>query len=83
MTIIMRDEAYKQSAAVGLYYFAGRIEARDANVDLAAAMKREAAGIQNSQWQGEIQRCGAALQTKTKSLEDLKTAFGGRGVGRR
>jgi len=84
MSIIMRDDAYRQSGAVGLYYFAGRIEARDPNVDLAAAMKREAARMQNSQYQGEIQRCGAAVQTKTKSLEDLKAAFGGgrRGVGR-
>jgi len=83
MTVIMKDDAYRQSATVGLYYFVGRIEARDPNLDLAQSMRREAAAMQNSQWQAEIQRCGAALQAKTKDLEDLKGAFGARGVGRR
>lgn len=83
MTVIMRDEAYRQSATVGLYYFMGKLEARDPAIDLAQAMRREASSMQNSQWQGEIQRCGAALQAKTKALEDLKGAFASRGVGRR
>jgi hypothetical protein len=83
MTVIMKDDAYRQSATVGLYYFVGRLEARDPNLDLAQSMRREAASMQSSQWQGEIQRCGAALQVKTKNLEDLKGAFGARGVGRR
>jgi hypothetical protein len=81
MTVIMRDEAYRQSAAVGIYYFAGRIEARDATVDLASAVRREAGAMQSSQYKAEIARCGAALQAKTKSLEELKGAFGHRGVG--
>lgn len=83
MTVIMRDEAYRQSATVGLYYFVGKLEARDPAIDLAQAMRREASSMQNSQWQGEIQRCGAALQAKTRALEELKGAFGARGVGRR
>lgn len=83
MTVIMRDEAFRQSATVGLYYFVGKLEARDPTIDLAQAMRREASSMQNSQWQGEIQRCGAALQAKTKALEDLKGAFAARGVGRR
>lgn len=83
MTVIMKDDAYRQSATVGLYYFVGRLEAREPTLDLAQSMRREAASMQNSQWQGEIQRCGAALQAKTKNLEDLKEAFGNRrGVGR-
>ena len=83
MTAIMRDEAYKQSATVGLYYFAGRIEARDPSVDLAQAMRREAGKMQNSEWAGEIQRCGAELQVKTKSFEAVRDAFSPRGTGRR
>jgi hypothetical protein len=82
MTLIMRDEAYKQSAAVGLYYFAGRVEARDPSLDMTQAMRREASRMQNSEWKGEIQRCGAEVQAKTKAFEDLKEAFGRRGVGR-
>jgi len=82
MTLIMRDEAYKQSAAVGLYYFAGRLEARDPSVDMTQAMRREASRMQNSEWKGEIQRCGAEVQAKTKAFEDMKEAFGRRGVGR-
>ena len=82
MTVIMRDEAARSSAAVGLYYFAGRIEVRDPALDLTSAMKREASRMQNSEWRGEMQRCGAELQAKTKSFDDLKVAFGKRGVGR-
>ena len=38
--------------------------------------------MQNMEWRGEMQRCGAALQAKTKSFDDVKAAFGQRGVGR-
>jgi hypothetical protein len=82
MTVIMRDDSYKQSATVGLYYFAGRLEARDAGLDLAQAMRREASRMQNREWQGEIQRCGAEVQAKTKAFEAVKAAFSGRGLGR-
>lgn len=82
MTVIMRDEQYRQSAGYGLYYFVGRLEARDPSLDLTSALRREAGQMQSSQWNGEIQRCAAEVQAKTKSLEDLKTAFAKRGTGR-
>ena len=82
MTVIMRDETYKQSATVGLYYFAGRLEARDAGLDLAQAMRREASRMQNRDWASELQRCGAEVQAKTKAFEAVKEAFQARGVGR-
>lgn len=83
MTVMMRDEAYRQPAALGLYYFVGRLKAREPEIELAQAMRREAAGMQNSEWKGEFQRCGAAVQAETQALEDLKGAFQSRGVGRR
>ena len=82
MTIVMRDDTYRAAGALGLYYFAGRLDARNSNIDLAAAVRREASQMRSSEYDVEIRRCNEIVQGKVKAFEDFKAAFAKRGVGR-
>ena len=82
MTIVMRDDTYRSAGALGLYYFSGRIDARNPDIDLAEAVRHEARQMQSSQYAVEIRRCNEAVQAKVKSFEAFKAAFEKRGVGR-
>jgi hypothetical protein len=68
---MLKNPAYKDAAGAGLFYFVGRIDARDPKFDLGAAMKREIGNMQTSDYVTEAQRCGAVLKQRN---EDLKAA---------
>ena len=81
MSQMAKNEAYKQWGQFGVFYFTGRLQARDPRIDLAAEIKREYRQFPASEYNDEIKRCSDALGETSRTLEDLKPDLR-RGTGR-
>ncbi len=81
MSQMAKNEAYKQWGQFGVFYYTGRLQARDAHVDLAAEIRREYRQFPASEYNDEIKRCSEALGETSRTLEDLKPDLK-RGSGR-
>jgi hypothetical protein len=66
---LLQNPAYKDAAGTGMFYFAGRLDGRDPNLDLAAAMKREIGNMATADYRTEAQRCGQALKARNEALK--------------
>lgn len=80
MTQMAKNETYKQWGQFGIFYYTGRLQARDPHVDLAAEIRREYRQFPASEYNDEIKRCSDALGETSRMLEDLKPNLR-RGVG--
>ena len=81
MSQMAKNEAYKQWGQFGIFYYTGRLQARDPQIDLAAEIKREYRQFPAAEYNGEIKRCSDALGATSRTLEDLKPDLQ-RGTGR-
>jgi hypothetical protein len=82
MSVMAKNPTYKEWATFGMFFYSGRIEGRQPDLNLASALKREAAQMRAPEYQDEIKRCSDGLGEKSRGLEALKSAFQPRGVGR-
>jgi hypothetical protein len=81
MIALMRNPQTQAAGGAGTLYFAGRIEGRDPNFDLQAALTREIGRMQLNDYGIEARRCGQLLKAKNDGLksigEGLKSKLGG------
>ena len=80
MAALAKMPAYKDGAAAGLFYYLGRLDARDPSLDLAQAMRRERMAPVDITQEGR--RCGAAVAERNKALQGMSANTPSRGVGR-
>ncbi|WP_293901158.1 hypothetical protein [Phenylobacterium sp.] len=80
MSVMGRNDTYKQWSQFGVFYYTGRLLGRDPGIDLAAAIKREVRQMAPGEYNGEIKRCSDALGETSRALEAMKPSMG-RGVG--
>lgn len=80
MSVLGQNEQYKQAAAIGSFYFAGRIEGRNPDFDLKLAIRSEAGRLGTQEYAGEIKRCGDLVRAKGEAMMGM--AVKPRGVGR-
>ena len=81
MSVMSRNEQYKQWGTFGVFYFSGRIEGRDPGYNLAEAIKREVRTIRPAEYNEVISGCSAILGEKSRAFEAMKPPAP-RGVGR-
>jgi hypothetical protein len=81
MSVMSRNETYKQWGMLGVFFYAGRIEGRKPGYDLGEAIRREVRLMPVPEYQTEIQRCSTALGEKSRAFEAMKPPAP-RGVGR-
>ena len=80
MSVMGRNEQYKSWGALGVFFYAGRIEGRTPGFDLAEAIKREVRQIPPASYNEIIQGCSALLGDKSRAFEAMKPPTP-RGVG--
>ena len=81
MSVMARNEQYKQWGTFGVFYFSGRIEGRDPGFSLADAIKREVRAMRPVEYNDEIKRCGDLLGERSRALDAMKPPAP-RGAGR-
>jgi hypothetical protein len=72
MVALGQDKSRQQAAQLGVYFFAGRLSAHAAGLDLAAEMKAEAPTLGAAELQAESRRCGPMI---TNSVQGVQTAL--------
>lgn len=81
MSVMAKNETYKEWAQFGVFFYTGRMKGRDSTVDLAAELRREYPRMPAAAYNDEIKRCNAELGDVSRGLEALRRAAP-RGVGR-
>ncbi len=61
MVALAQQKDRQEAARMGVYFFAGRINARAPGVDLAATMRAEAAQLDGKALEAEARRCGPMI----------------------
>jgi len=75
MSQMAKTETYKQWGQFGVFYYTGRLQARDPTIDLADAIKREYRRFSPAEYNDEVKRCSDGLGEVSRKLEDLKPAL--------
>jgi hypothetical protein len=78
---LVSNPVYRDAAATGIFYFLGRVEGREPNLDIADALKQTRKGMGSADLASEGQRCGAALKARNESLKAMSAGGLSRGVG--
>ena len=81
MSMMSRNEQYKNWGALGVFFYSGRIEGRSPGYDLAEAIKREVRQIPAATYNEIIQGCSTVLGDKSRAFEAMKPPTP-RGTGR-
>ena len=81
MSVMGRNETYKQWGAFGVFFYSGRIEGRDPGFSLADSVKREVRLMRPDEYNGEIKRCSDLLAERSRTFEAMKPPEP-RGTGR-
>ncbi|MBL8553670.1 MAG: hypothetical protein JNL41_05280 [Phenylobacterium sp.] len=72
MSVMARNETYKQWGTFGVFFYAGRIEGRDPGFSLSDAVKREVRLIRPDEYNAEIKRCSDLLADRSRAYEAMK-----------
>ncbi len=81
MTVMAKNETYKEWAQFGIFFYTGRLKGRDPKVDIGEGLKREFMTLRTLGMNEEIRRCSDQLGQVSRDLESLKRDVP-RGVGR-
>lgn len=71
MAALYNVPAYKDGATASMFYYLGRITARDPQVDLNATLRREAQTMSDMDILTEAQSCGGPVKAKNEVLKTL------------
>lgn len=81
MSVMARNEQYKQWGTFGVFFYSGRIEGRDPRLSLDDAIKREVRLMRPIEYSDEIKRCSDLLAERSRAFEAMKPPAP-RGAGR-
>lgn len=70
MVALAQQKDRQEAARMGVYFFAGRINARAPGVDLAAAMRAEAARLDGKALEAEARRCGPMINSGVLTVQN-------------
>ena len=70
MVALAQQKDRQEAARMGVYFFAGRINARAPGVDLAAAMRTEAAQLNGKALEAEARRCGPMISSGVLNVQN-------------
>lgn len=73
MAALGQDKTRQQAALIGVYFFAGRLNARAPGLDLPTIIKAQEATMNPKELPAEAQRCGPMVQA---SMQSLQRSFG-------
>lgn len=82
MGVMRNNPQFRDASGYGSFYFAGRIQGRSPDLDLAQAMRREAGRMPRSDYPVEGRRCGAELAAVNQQFQRITGNLEPRGVGR-
>src|SRR5579871_2099355 len=68
---LVNNPTYREAAASGIFYYLGRLEGRDPNLDLGKSLRQVRGAMQLSGIEGEARRCGAELKAKNEALKAM------------
>ncbi len=71
------DANSKTAALLGVFYYAGRISARDPGFDFSTRLRAVAEQIGDADFEGEAKRCGAEMTQASKSLDAAQASLTG------
>jgi hypothetical protein len=75
MVVLRQNKENEAAAQAGIYFFSGRINARDPNADLAGIMKTEAPTLSGKPAiEAEVKRCGPMINTAMQPVQAALTA---------
>jgi len=77
MGAIGSNKERQQAALMGVYFFAGRINARYPGINLGAELKTQAATMGPKDFEAESRRCGAMVVATVQALQAAQTTMGG------
>jgi hypothetical protein len=69
------------SLAAALYYL-GKLDGRDPNFDLEGQLKQELAQLKPQDMIAEVQRCGAQLNARQKTVTEIAARLQAQGIGK-
>ncbi|MBL8770255.1 MAG: hypothetical protein JNK30_02640 [Phenylobacterium sp.] len=81
MSVMARNEAYKQWGMFGVFFYSGRIEGRDPGFSLRDAVRREVMLMRPDEYNEEIKRCSDLLGERSRAFEAMRPSPP-RGTGR-
>jgi hypothetical protein len=68
---VMKTEEMKSSGAVAVMYFVGKLDGREKGFDLQNAIVSEIDKMKSEDLGKEGQRCGAELQTRGQTMQEI------------
>ena len=69
MAALGQDKSRQQASVIGVYFFAGRLNARAPGLDLPTAIKAQEMKMTPQELPAEAQRCGPMVQSTMQSLQ--------------
>lgn len=70
-SVLASQPGQAESAAVGVFYFLGKLEGRDARTDWLERFNTFVAGLTDAELSANAQRCGQVLIDKGQALTEL------------
>lgn len=70
-SVLAAQPGQAESAAVGVFYFLGKLEGRDAQTDWLERFNTFVAGLTDADLSANAQRCGQAMIDKGQALTEL------------
>lgn len=70
MVALGQQKDRQQAAQLGVYFFAGRLSARSANLDLGEAMRAEAGHLDAKTLEAESRRCGPMITGSVQNVQN-------------
>ena len=72
-----QDPKARTVSTLMIFYFLGRIDARDPNLDLASALKTRMQSLKPADLQVEARRCSDQMNTRSQALQAVSAKLNG------
>jgi hypothetical protein len=76
MAALTANKNNQPAAYPGIYFFAGRIKAREPAFDFATRLKPVAAAMTQAEFEAEAKRCGPVVIEMLKGMQAAQQSFG-------
>lgn len=77
MAALASNEQARAAAMQGVYYFAARVTARNPGFNFGTDLRAEAEKVSRAQFQAEMTRCGAIVQSVARNLQSAQASLQG------
>ncbi len=82
MSVLAKDAQHRDAAALGSFYFTGRIQGRAPDFDINHGLRGQIQAMRASDYLAEARRCGEILSAETEAMKARGASLRPRGIGR-